>query len=118
MGVTAAATLPACERCASPLEHGDLRCAVCALPAPHVAVPIEVPRARILRCTECNAAIAFDPAHQAPACAFCRAVMTVEQPVDQFFRIIRGVGDPIAGPPAGSSRGTGSAPTRCSRTIR
>ncbi len=81
MSVTAAA-IAACARCATPLEHGDLRCAVCALPAPHLAAPVEAARVRILRCTECGAAIGFDPNHQAPACAFCRAVMVVEQPVD------------------------------------
>jgi hypothetical protein len=71
-----------CERCASPLEEGDLRCAVCALAVRHLAPVIEVARASILRCTWCGAATAFDPAHQAPACAFCRSVMAVEQPVD------------------------------------
>src|SRR5262249_10888848 len=78
----ATAAAPACARCASPLEHGDLRCAVCALPVPAPPVAIETPGARILRCSECGAAIAFDPRHQAPACAFCRAVMVIEQPID------------------------------------
>jgi hypothetical protein len=71
-----------CTRCVTPIEDGDLRCAVCALP---VAVAIAAPdkaRSYILRCTECGAAVAFDANKQAPACAFCRAVMTVEQPVD------------------------------------
>ena len=71
-----------CERCATPLEDGDLRCAVCALVVRHTAPVAEVARASILRCTWCGAATAFDPAHQAPACAFCRSVMEVEQPVD------------------------------------
>jgi hypothetical protein len=71
-----------CERCQSPLEDGDLRCAVCALAVRHVAPVIELARASILRCTWCGAATAFDPVHQAPACAFCRSVMEVEQPAD------------------------------------
>jgi hypothetical protein len=75
-------TASACERCTSPLEHGDLRCAVCALVVRTTPPVIDEARARILRCTSCGAAIAFDPRHQAPACAFCRAVMEVEHPVD------------------------------------
>ena len=82
MSVTAAAPLPPCERCSSPLEDGDLRCAVCALPAPHAERGAVDAAAKILRCTRCNAAIGFDPKHRAPACAFCGAVMAIEQPVD------------------------------------
>lgn len=78
------ATSPAtgCSRCESPLEEGDLRCSVCALPVPAREVSVEKARAQILRCTECGAAVAFDANKQAPACAFCGAVMKVEQPVD------------------------------------
>lgn len=83
MSVTAAAAAAACSRCASPLEEGDLRCAVCALAVPEPPASAAVrPRVQLLRCTECGAAIGFDPAKQAPACAFCGAVMTIEQPVD------------------------------------
>ncbi|HEY5921190.1 MAG TPA: hypothetical protein VIV11_05945 [Kofleriaceae bacterium] len=71
-----------CSRCASPLEDGDLRCAVCALPVPVTAAPVERARVLILRCTWCGAAVGFDANHQAPACGFCRSVMKVEQPVD------------------------------------
>ena len=71
-----------CSRCESPLEEGDLRCSVCALPVPAREVTVEKARAQILRCTECGAAIAFDANKQAPCCAFCGAVMKVEQPVD------------------------------------
>jgi hypothetical protein len=76
-----------CARCATPLEDGDLRCAVCALPAPIVDVPIASPQ--ILRCTECSAAIQFDAKRGTPACAFCGAVMTVEQPVDPVEVVAR-----------------------------
>lgn len=83
MSVPAAAALAPCSRCASPLEEGDLRCAVCALVVPEPPAPaVARPRAQLLRCTECGAAIGFDPGKQAPACAFCGAVMQVEQPVD------------------------------------
>src|SRR5262249_34379837 len=71
-----------CARCSTPLEHGDLRCAVCALalpPADHVDAPL---RAQVLRCTDCGAAVAFSAEAQAPRCAFCDAVMTVEHPID------------------------------------
>jgi hypothetical protein len=75
--------LPPCTRCASPIEEGDLRCAICALPVP--AAPAAAERkahAQVLRCTECGAAIAFSALDQAPRCAFCGATMKVEEPVD------------------------------------
>jgi hypothetical protein len=72
----------ACGRCASPLERGDLRCAVCALPAPLPPPHVVHAAAKIVRCTQCNAAVAFSPDAQAPRCAFCGAVTAVEQPVD------------------------------------
>jgi hypothetical protein len=71
-----------CSRCQSPLEDGDLRCAVCALPVPSARTPVEKPRVLVLRCTWCGAAVAFDAGHGAPCCAFCRSVTKVEQPVD------------------------------------
>lgn len=81
--MTVAAALSAgCSRCASPLEEGDLRCAVCALPVPAALAPVERPRVQILRCTWCGAAVAFDARHQGPACGFCGSVMQLEQPAD------------------------------------
>jgi len=77
-----AAEHSACRRCASPLEDGDLRCAVCALPIDVAADAVARPRASILRCTECGAAIGYDANREAPACGFCGAVMTIEQPTD------------------------------------
>jgi hypothetical protein len=73
----------ACTRCETPIESGDLRCAVCALvlAAPAAAADDAV-RASVLRCTDCGAAIAFSAEKQAPHCAFCGAVMRVEQPLD------------------------------------
>ena len=72
-----------CTRCRTSLEDGDLRCAVCALPVVGAATSTERgTRAEILRCTDCNAAVAFDPAKRAPHCGFCGATMTIEHPVD------------------------------------
>lgn len=72
-----------CTRCESPLEEGDLRCAICALPIPaSAAARGGTLRAQVLRCTECNAAIAFSAEAQAPRCGFCSATMKVEHPVD------------------------------------
>jgi len=79
----AAAPSPPCTRCASPIEEGDLRCPICALPVPAApARAARAARAQVLRCTECGAAVAFSALAQAPRCAFCDATMKVEQPVD------------------------------------
>ncbi len=74
--------MTACTRCSTPLELGDLRCAICALPVPVTRSPVRLVRAQILRCTECNAAVAFDASRRAPHCGFCGATMTIEQPLD------------------------------------
>lgn len=80
---SATATTTHCDRCASPLEDGDLRCCVCALPIPGDAALISpANRARILRCHDCGAAVAFSPDHQSAHCGFCGSVMEVESPVD------------------------------------
>jgi hypothetical protein len=72
-----------CTRCASPLEPGDLRCAVCTQPAPHAAdAPASSSVAKILRCEECGAAVTFSPERQGTRCIFCGAVTHLEQPVD------------------------------------
>jgi len=79
----AAAPLPPCTRCASPIEDGDLRCAICSLPVPAPReAAARTAHAQVLRCVECGAAIAFSALAQAPRCAFCGATMKVEQPVD------------------------------------
>ncbi len=76
-------TLESCPRCQSPLETGDLRCAICGQPAPRRAKPrlteIEV---KILRCAGCGAALAYDPKHQAPSCSFCGDVVRIESITD------------------------------------
>jgi hypothetical protein len=72
----------ACARCATPLEEGDLRCAICGLTAPLLASAASRVVAKVLRCTECGAAIAYSAEVGAPRCAFCSSVMRVEEPVD------------------------------------
>ncbi|MDB4963090.1 MAG: hypothetical protein JWP01_3089 [Myxococcales bacterium] len=71
-----------CTRCKTELEDGDLRCAICALPVPAAPSGERSAYAQILRCTECNAAVAFDAEARAPRCGFCSATMVIEQPVD------------------------------------
>jgi hypothetical protein len=78
--------LASCTRCEGTLEHGDLRCAVCALVLDAPAEALDVPRARVLRCTECGAAVSFSAEVQAPHCKFCRAVARIEHPVDPIER--------------------------------
>src|SRR5688572_10346329 len=93
--------LPPCTRCRSPLEAGDLRCAVCAAPAPETPPddgrPREAAVATVLRCASCSAAVRYDVRASAPRCAFCGEVMRVEQiedPLEQAseflpFRVSR-----------------------------
>jgi hypothetical protein len=71
-----------CSRCSTPLETGDLRCAVCALVVNVASDPVSKAHAEILRCTDCGAAVAYDANQQAPKCGFCGAVMKIEQPID------------------------------------
>lgn len=70
-----------CARCQAPLEHGDIRCPVCAFPS-DVAVAGEAAAMKVLRCPECNAALAYSAEKQNAACGFCGCVMKVEEPVD------------------------------------
>jgi hypothetical protein len=72
----------ACERCATAIEDGDLRCAICALPVAEPAAAVERAIARVLRCTWCHAAVAFVPHARAPHCGFCGSTMTIEEPSD------------------------------------
>lgn len=73
--------MTSCTRCHSPLEDGDLRCAICAM-ATAPRRDIAKPAARILRCDGCGAALAYVAEVGAPRCAFCAAIMHVEQPTD------------------------------------
>lgn len=76
-----------CQRCHSRLEAEDLRCPVCALPTPRApSTTLERERARLVRCNNCGAAIAYSVEARAPRCAYCASEMhleTQEDPVDQ-----------------------------------
>lgn len=79
-------TTTLCERCETPLEPGDLRCAICGQAAPVREDVRHDVAVQILRCSGCGAAVAYDPTHRAPACSFCGEVMHVEtqdDPVEQ-----------------------------------
>lgn len=71
-----------CRRCETPLEPGDLRCAICSLPTPERHAARTEVAAEVLRCGECGAAVSYDVAAQAPRCAFCGSVMHLERPED------------------------------------
>lgn len=81
-----------CERCHSALEAEDFRCPVCALPkAPGPSALAERPRAKLVRCNSCGAAIAYSVEVQAPRCAYCASEMhleTQEDPIDQAKRFV------------------------------
>lgn len=70
-----------CTRCFTSLEDGDIRCPVCGLTVVETQGKAHVTR-QVLRCNECNAAIAYSAKHQNPVCGFCGSVMRVEEPVD------------------------------------
>jgi hypothetical protein len=71
-----------CERCETPLEADDLRCAICGYAAPHYVTANDKLVVDILRCTGCGAAVAYDPKKQAPSCSFCDSVFKVERITD------------------------------------
>lgn len=76
------ATSSLCERCQTPLEHGDLRCCICGCAAPpELAVPATT-SVKILRCQGCGVAMAYDPQHQALSCSFCGSVVELETLID------------------------------------
>jgi hypothetical protein len=83
---------PQCERCRSALEPEDFRCPVCALPREReLGALAERPRAKLVRCDSCGAAIAYSVEAQAPRCAFCASEMhleTQEDPIDQAKRFV------------------------------
>ena len=75
-----------CSRCRTPLEAGDIRCSICGQSAPQQVVERRHTEVKILRCTGCGAAIAYDPKRQAPSCSFCDSVVkieTIEDPMEQ-----------------------------------
>lgn len=79
---TGAATTADCARCGTPLERGDLRCAICGQAAPARTERREAVVVRMLRCRGCDAAISYDPDVQAPRCSFCGSVLELEERED------------------------------------
>lgn len=73
-----------CERCSCELKEGELRCPVCGMFAPQDGEGAEVdgPRARVIRCTFCRAAMTYSPEAQNLRCAYCGEVTEVETPKD------------------------------------
>jgi hypothetical protein len=75
-----------CERCESPLERGDLRCAICSLAVGAEGAARDALEVEVLRCEGCGAAVDYDPEARAPRCAFCDSVLhleRIEDPVEQ-----------------------------------
>lgn len=75
-----------CERCESPLESGDLRCAICGRAAPDPGERTTQASIQVLRCESCSAAVSYDAKVGAPSCSFCDSVMhleTLSDPVEQ-----------------------------------
>ncbi len=73
----------ACERCSTPLEDGDLRCCICGMCAPAVTrAPVATEVLRIVRCSECGAAVSYRVEKRAPVCRFCGAETRVEEVSD------------------------------------
>lgn len=72
-----------CLRCHAEVEHGDLRCAICATQVPPDAQSaVAHTQVEIMRCDGCGAAVSYDVEAQAPQCAFCASVMHVEKVED------------------------------------
>lgn len=77
---------PICGRCESPVEAGDLRCAICGQALPAGTAGREVVVVDVHRCKGCGAAVEYDPDARAPRCVFCDRVMELERmedPVEQ-----------------------------------
>jgi len=73
----------ACERCSTALEDGDLRCCICGMCAPAVTrAPVTTEVLRIVRCSECGAAVSYRVEKRAPVCRFCGAETRVEEITD------------------------------------
>lgn len=75
-----------CGRCKAQVEHGDLRCAVCAWTVPHRGDDVAEQAMKVFRCKGCGAAMAWSAEKKAVACAFCgeaTALEQIEDPVEQ-----------------------------------
>jgi DNA-directed RNA polymerase subunit RPC12/RpoP len=78
-----------CTRCKAQVEHGDLRCAVCAFAVPHHvggAGDVQQEALKVFRCKGCGAAMSWSAEKKAVACAFCGEATALEEitdPVEQ-----------------------------------
>lgn len=70
-----------CARCRSVLEAGDLRCPVCSLPPP-TAERGEAVTSKVLRCSDCHAALRYSEAFAKTVCGFCGAALELEVSTD------------------------------------
>ncbi|MFO0548837.1 MAG: zinc ribbon domain-containing protein [Polyangiaceae bacterium] len=94
--------MSACARCESRSRPPIFDAPSARLPAPRPArvEPTDdarEPRARLLRCTECGAAVVFSAEKQGTACRFCGAVTKLEDvfdPVDQADAVLPFLVDP------------------------
>lgn len=78
-----------CRRCESPLERGDLRCAICGEIAPAALAEDTPLQVQILRCQGCAAAMRYDEEVGRPKCGFCGEALDLEElhdPVEQTDR--------------------------------
>jgi hypothetical protein len=71
-----------CGRCQTPLEAGDLRCAICALAVPLRAALPSATAMTIVRCERCGAALTYSAEAQGSSCVFCGSLTRLEQPAD------------------------------------
>lgn len=77
-----------CERCRSPIEKGDLRCAVCALGVPAENVTVD-PSAlgQVLRCRGCGASVNYDADARGVRCTFCTLELELEEVLDPLEQV-------------------------------
>lgn len=71
-----------CGRCGAQVEHGDLRCAVCAWAVPRRAVQKTHQVLKVFRCRGCGAAMSWSAEKAAVACVFCGRSVALDEIVD------------------------------------
>ncbi len=88
-----------CRRCESPLERGDLRCAICGASVPPPSAEVDATdrgarpaedravRVTFLRCSGCSAAIAYDARAALARCAFCESELALEEVDDPLEQV-------------------------------
>ena len=78
---------PTCERCESPIETGDLRCALCGQAVPVQTVQRDAVEVTILRCGGCGASLSYSAEAQGLRCGFCDSVLHLERIEDPLERV-------------------------------